>query len=450
MCKYKSISNMYSNWDNNRMAMVGMRLNYRKEFPQGNSRSSEVSSSRGYSTTGSKGIFGSLMQKCVAFLNPWMQINTSETNKMPLTVPDICVDFNISAPIFEAIQGKAKLIIPEDEVICEESLSAPIKSCVSVQHLFDGNSDPSNSNNRCNMAKPKKRQDVVSPSKCHVNLDKNGYVQTRKVSPIRMYNRSKSCIKNRREKNYHVLQLNIKEDMWQMNDDQELCLDNKKCESNPNFRGSPLTSSNTKNSLIDLSETAFPSIAPSISEKVNFPEIVSRSSESDSEESFVMLFDMTNPVGGIDVCPTRSMISSVFANQRCRQISECSDDSIVFCYESDGEDSAHQPDHAYDDEDYSEEEGTDEEDSCDEDSEDTLSHQPDSGFEEKKVQFNLKPVVHVMRTWDFAYRQARKGEWEMAARDRERFKKRIKETEIILCPVFDQNLRDKVYRERFC
>ncbi|XP_062541547.1 uncharacterized protein LOC134209566 [Armigeres subalbatus] len=135
---------------------------------------------------------------------------------------------------------------------------------------------------------------------------------------------------------------------------------------------------------------------------------------------------------------------------RCRQISECSDDSIVFCYESDGEDSAHQPDHAYDDEDYSEEEGTDEEDSCDEDSEDTLSHQPDSGFEEKKVQFNLKPVVHVMRTWDFAYRQARKGEWEMAARDRERFKKRIKETEIILCPVFDQNLRDKVYRERFC
>lgn len=54
-----------------------------------------------------------------------------------------------------------------------------------------------------------------------------------------------------------------------------------------------------------------------------------------------------------------------------------------------------------------------------------------------------------MRTWDFAYRQARKGEWEMAARDRERFKKRIHETEDVLSIVFDKNVRDRVYQERF-
>lgn len=388
------------------------------------------------------------MQKCVALINPWMQIKIGEKNKMPLAVPDVCVDFNISAPIFEAVQGKAKLIIPE--VICEENFSVPVKSCVSVQNLVNGNSDLSNNNHLCNMAKPEKGQDIVSQSKCHINLEKNGYVQTRKVSPIRMYNKSKSCTKNRREKNYHILQLNIMEDIRQMSDDQESYFDYKKCGFKQCFNGLPLISSpSTKNSPIDLSETAFPSIASSFKKKVNYPEIGSPSSKSDSEESFVMLFDMTEPVAEIDVCPTRSMIS-VFANQRCRQISECSDDSIVFCYESEEEDSANQPDRAYDDEDYSEEEGTDDEDSCDENSEDTLSHQPDSGFEEKKVQFNLKPVVHTMRTWDFAYRQARKGEWEMAARDRERFKKRIKETEAILCPTFDQNLRDKVYRERYC
>lgn len=66
-----------------------------------------------------------------------------------------------------------------------------------------------------------------------------------------------------------------------------------------------------------------------------------------------------------------------------------------------------------------------------------------------QVQFNLKPEVHVMRTWDFAYRQARKGEWEIAARDRERFKNRIHETGKVLSTVFDKNLRDKVYKERF-
>ncbi|XP_053666060.1 uncharacterized protein LOC128715202 [Anopheles marshallii] len=72
-----------------------------------------------------------------------------------------------------------------------------------------------------------------------------------------------------------------------------------------------------------------------------------------------------------------------------------------------------------------------------------------SGFEEKKVRFNLKPVVHVMRAWDFAYRQARKGDWEMAARDSERFRKRITDLEPVLGPALQPALRDKIYAERF-
>ena len=56
----------------------------------------------------------------------------------------------------------------------------------------------------------------------------------------------------------------------------------------------------------------------------------------------------------------------------------------------------------------------------------------------KKVRF--KPddelaVVHPMIVWSFAYRQARKGTWEVDALDRLRFQKRIEEVDKILTPV---------------
>ncbi|XP_035787639.1 uncharacterized protein LOC118464396 [Anopheles albimanus] len=72
-----------------------------------------------------------------------------------------------------------------------------------------------------------------------------------------------------------------------------------------------------------------------------------------------------------------------------------------------------------------------------------------SGFEERKVRFNTKPVVHVMRAWDYAYRQARKGEWEMAARDRERFRKHIADLEPVLGPALQPALRERIYQQRF-
>ncbi|XP_028417764.1 uncharacterized protein LOC114542382 [Dendronephthya gigantea] len=49
-------------------------------------------------------------------------------------------------------------------------------------------------------------------------------------------------------------------------------------------------------------------------------------------------------------------------------------------------------------------------------------------------------VVYEMRHWDFAYREARKGHWELAAADRCRFRRRIQELELILTPCLKRKL----------
>ncbi|KNC22287.1 hypothetical protein FF38_12907 [Lucilia cuprina] len=67
----------------------------------------------------------------------------------------------------------------------------------------------------------------------------------------------------------------------------------------------------------------------------------------------------------------------------------------------------------------------------------------------KKVRFNTKPTVHVMHTWNYAYRAARKGEWEMYARDRERFKLRIQRAASTLNPILEREHRQKIYEKRF-
>ncbi|XP_065367820.1 uncharacterized protein PPP1R15 [Calliphora vicina] len=67
----------------------------------------------------------------------------------------------------------------------------------------------------------------------------------------------------------------------------------------------------------------------------------------------------------------------------------------------------------------------------------------------KKVRFNTKPTVHVMHTWTYAYRAARKGEWEMYARDRERFKLRIQRAALTINPILQREHRQKIYEKRF-
>ncbi|XP_066599217.1 uncharacterized protein PPP1R15 [Prorops nasuta] len=66
-----------------------------------------------------------------------------------------------------------------------------------------------------------------------------------------------------------------------------------------------------------------------------------------------------------------------------------------------------------------------------------------------KVKFNLKPVVHMMIYWDYAYRAARKGPWEEVARDRVRFRGRVKRIENILQPILTNQHRSYIWKERF-
>ncbi|XP_071581095.1 uncharacterized protein Ppp1r15 [Temnothorax nylanderi] len=67
----------------------------------------------------------------------------------------------------------------------------------------------------------------------------------------------------------------------------------------------------------------------------------------------------------------------------------------------------------------------------------------------KKVSFDPTPVVHVMVTWNYAYRAARRGPWEEIARDTERFRGRINSIAIVLDPILKSTHRSQVWQERF-
>lgn len=69
---------------------------------------------------------------------------------------------------------------------------------------------------------------------------------------------------------------------------------------------------------------------------------------------------------------------------------------------------------------------------------------------EKKIRFNEQPTIHKMIVWSFAYRAARKSVWEIAARDRVRFRNRISNMEIILKPILNAEHRLKIWLQRFC
>lgn len=54
-----------------------------------------------------------------------------------------------------------------------------------------------------------------------------------------------------------------------------------------------------------------------------------------------------------------------------------------------------------------------------------------------------------MHTWKFAYSQARKSEVFQYKADKERFEKRINETNGILAPILAFDHRQKIFNERF-
>ncbi|KAE8296760.1 hypothetical protein D5F01_LYC05524 [Larimichthys crocea] len=67
-----------------------------------------------------------------------------------------------------------------------------------------------------------------------------------------------------------------------------------------------------------------------------------------------------------------------------------------------------------------------------------------AGSTQKKVRFSPLVQVHVMRTWPFARRASRKGHWEEMVRDRDRFRRRIQETEQAICHCFTQEHRERI------
>lgn len=67
----------------------------------------------------------------------------------------------------------------------------------------------------------------------------------------------------------------------------------------------------------------------------------------------------------------------------------------------------------------------------------------------KSVTFNPSPKIHHLHTWTFAYRAARKSNWEQAARDRHRFERRIERNEVVISPILSIIHRTQIFRLRF-
>ena len=69
-----------------------------------------------------------------------------------------------------------------------------------------------------------------------------------------------------------------------------------------------------------------------------------------------------------------------------------------------------------------------------------------STCKKKRKHVSFKPdselaVVHLMISWDFAYRTARKGPWEQYARDRQHFKRRIDSVGSVITPCLVKKLK---------
>ncbi|XP_049429227.1 protein phosphatase 1 regulatory subunit 15B [Epinephelus fuscoguttatus] len=67
-----------------------------------------------------------------------------------------------------------------------------------------------------------------------------------------------------------------------------------------------------------------------------------------------------------------------------------------------------------------------------------------STSQKRKVRFSPLVQVHVMRTWQFARQASRKGHWEEMARDRDRFRRRVQETEQAIGHCFTQQHRERM------
>ncbi|XP_055533081.1 uncharacterized protein LOC129723122 [Wyeomyia smithii] len=386
-----------------------------------------------------------MWQKITKILIPAEQpLNFHDKKKQ--SVPDIVVDSKIRTPFFELTTGKARLSIPDQNKHISFSLE---NTTLERDPAYDTLGELSNKSSK-RIEKHWHGKDFTA---------KNSNETNKKQIKCKM------SIKNRNEKIRHNLLADMLEDYRQdaNSSEQESDVEFYDAIQQASFEVQQNMKNNNSKRFVPTCTSLYDETFPDIERSVNVSmsheffraQHTRQTSECDSEDSFVIFSDdapqvitSTNPIKQQHIC---AKINHIFAKplfRRQRQISECSDDSIVFCYENDCE-----AEDIYCETMSTGENSSDEEDienrSSFENSESNLSQQLDSGFEEKKVRFNLNPEVHVIRVWDFASRQARKGEWETAARDRERFRKRIEEIEPVLKPVFDCNLRETVFRDRF-
>lgn len=66
----------------------------------------------------------------------------------------------------------------------------------------------------------------------------------------------------------------------------------------------------------------------------------------------------------------------------------------------------------------------------------------------KKVTFNEEyNQIHMLITWNFAYRAARRGDWEYINLDRMRFARRIQEAATYINRVLNIEHRNNVYEK---
>lgn len=164
-----------------------------------------------------------------------------------------------------------------------------------------------------------------------------------------------------------------------------------------------------------------------------------------------------NSFNSDDVAAPRLNSSSVLL-PRQRTFSESSDDNFICFLDEDDDDddidckasSGSSKNYGYYSNQYDTETDCSSDDSCDEEDEEDEDEDCDCVMlTDKKVRFDPNPKVHVMRTWSYAYRSARKGEWESIARDRVRFQNRIQRAAACLDPVLDPHHRQQIYANRF-
>eukprot|EP00118_Oscarella_pearsei_P028123 m.311516 g.311516 ORF g.311516 m.311516 type:complete len:257 (+) comp75231_c0_seq1:208-978(+) len=74
------------------------------------------------------------------------------------------------------------------------------------------------------------------------------------------------------------------------------------------------------------------------------------------------------------------------------------------------------------------------------------SAEPPGTWKEKHVHFEDRchNQVHCIVAWKYAYRAARKGPWEIIAAERDRFRKRIRDLEMVLSPVLSCSHRESI------